>query len=343
MTSDASHQNQGGVLVVDDEAPIGQLLQQWLADEGYRTRYVSNFEAVRAALAQDAYDLVTLDIMMPDVSGLEVLPWIREHYPDTGIIMATALGDLNTVLEAMRLGATNYLIKPFNMELVSEEVARAMERQRLIAENRSYQQDLEQKVEAQTHQIRLAHAQLEGRVKELEGRDRLVHFQMSGPTFEEACAETLSVIGHVLDVGATVLYRPGPNGSGLEPTAARGISRPGEAEDAEALAGLPSLTASDPDQESADSSLESRVVVLRALSDHQLRATDDGQIAVPLLYQEEVLGVVWISSLEEPSRDQGLEALTRLAREAAVLLWSARVTDDLDSGQLEIDQLLEME
>lgn len=328
MTSDAPHQDQGAILVVDDEAPIGQLLQQWLADEGYRTRYASNFEAARAALGEDAYDLVTLDIMMPDASGLEILPWIGEHYPDTGVIMATALGDLNAVLEAMRLGATNYLLKPFNMELVSEEVARAMERQRLIAENRSYQQDLEQKVEAQTRQIRVAHAQLECRVKELEGRDRLVHFQMSGPTFDEACEEALSVIGEVLDVGATVLYRPGLKGDGLEPVAARGISRPGEAEDPEALASLPSPAGE---------------VILRALSDRQLRAAADGQIAVPLLYRDEVMGVVWIGSLDEPSRDQGLETLTRLAREAAVLLWSARVTDDLNSGQLEIDQLLEME
>ena len=350
MTSDTTH-HQGAILVVDDEAPIGELLQQWLADEGYRTVYVPSFEAVRAALAQQAYDLVTLDIMMPDASGLEILPWIRQHYPDTGVIMATALGDLNTVLEAMRLGAINYLLKPFNMELVSEQVARAMERQRLIAENRSYQQELQQKVEAQTRQIRLAHAQLERRVRELEGRDRLVHFQMSGPTQETACAETLGVITEVLDVGASVLYRPGLNGAGLLPAAARGVTRLGEVEEAEELARLPSIAlvadadepSTDARQESPDSLRQSVDIVRRAYADRQLRESADGQIAVPILYRDEAMGVVWIDNLGDPSRDEALETLMRLAREAAVLLWSARVAADLDSGQLEVDRLLEME
>ena len=143
-------QQAGRVLVVDDEKPVGQVLQQWLRRKGYQVRYASGFEEVQQAFAEEEFDLVTLDIMMPEVDGLQVLRWIKEHYPDVGVIMATALGDLDSVLEAMRLGAINYLIKPFNMELIATELERGMERQRLIAENRSYRQELEQKVEVLT-------------------------------------------------------------------------------------------------------------------------------------------------------------------------------------------------
>jgi hypothetical protein len=83
-------------------------------------------------------------------------------------------------------------------------------------------------------------------------------------------------------------------------------------------------------------------VVLRAFSEGKL-STVDGQIAVPLLYREETMGVVWISDLGSKGGDEDLDTLARLSREAAVLLWSARVTDDLESGKVEIEQLLKMD
>ena len=176
----------GRILVVDDEAPVGQLLQQWLIDEGYYALQVLTFDAVQRAMQQTAFDLVTLDIMMPDVDGLQVLRWIKAHYPEVGVVMASALGDLDTVLEALRLGAANYLLKPFNLDLVSEEIARAMEQQRLIAENRAYQAQMEKKVAAQLHSLQQAHTQLQEayiashrvvQKAQAEGRQALRHLE----------------------------------------------------------------------------------------------------------------------------------------------------------------------
>lgn len=158
----------GRILVVDDEVPIGQLLELWLSEEHYQVRRATSFEVMREWMAKEPFDLVTLDIMMPMVDGLQALKWLREHYPVVGVVMATAFGELDLLIEAMRLGAYSYTLKPFKRELISHEVARAMERQRMAAENRAYQQELEQKVEGQTHELKIAYGQLEQRLAELE-------------------------------------------------------------------------------------------------------------------------------------------------------------------------------
>ena len=212
----------GRILIVDDEEPVARLLQRWLADEGYAAEVAGGFEEARARLEQENFDLVTLDIMMPEVGGMQVLEWIRERYPDVGIIMATAIGKVDSVLEAMRGGAMGYLIKPFNLELVTEEIGLAMERQRLVAENRAYRLELEQKVEERTRQLRQ-------KVRELDGRDRLVHFQMEVHHLEEAHSEVLEVVAKVLEVRKAVLYRSGEDG-GLEPVMGLGLSVPGRLE-----------------------------------------------------------------------------------------------------------------
>jgi len=323
----------GAVLVVDDEEPIGELLQQWLDDEGYEAVYAPRFERVKALLGERHFDLVTLDIMMPDADGLQVLEWIKEHHPDVGVVMATALGDLDTVLQAMRLGASGYLIKPFNMELVTEEVGLAMERQRLIAENRAYQRDLEKKVAEQTRQLREAYDELSRKVRELEGRDRLVHFQMTGPGLREAAEEILTVVHGTLEVPVAVAYRADPDGERLSPIAALGVSSPGCIETGDGLAALASISLQDSTQPLPDA------LCAAAYSELVPKYGPSGEAAVPLVYQDEVLGVVGLSGLGETDR----ETLLRLGREAAVVLWSARVADDLDRGDLQVDELLDME
>ena len=120
--------DKGSILVVEDDLPVAQLLKDWLSEEGYWTRQAFTFDETKAALSEEPVDLVTLDIMMPEVNGLEILSWIRQNHPDTGVIMASAVSDLDIVLRALRFGAMDYLLKPFNMDLVTEQVARGMKR-----------------------------------------------------------------------------------------------------------------------------------------------------------------------------------------------------------------------
>jgi putative two-component system response regulator len=144
----------GVILLVDDEAMIRQLLSQKLSPQGYRCEQAANAEQALEKLEKDSIELVILDIKMPGKSGVELLSEIKAKYPDTAVIMATAVDDANIAINCMKAGAYDYTTKPFNLEEVSFAVARALERRRLRLENRDYQQHLEQKVEEQAQKIR---------------------------------------------------------------------------------------------------------------------------------------------------------------------------------------------
>ena len=318
MEPDLQNPYSGRILVVDDEESVVQLLRDWLVAEGYYVRAARCFDEVRRAVEEEPFDLVTLDIMMPEVDGLQVLAWLTEHYPDVGVVMATALGDQTSVLTAMRSGAINYLTKPFNLELVSEEIARAMERQRLIAENKAYQRDLEQQVAAQTKELQEAYAQLQRHVRELEGRDQLVRCQMSGPTLAAAGEEILQVVAQVLDVAQAAIFRPAAGGR-LEMVALLKDEK----------AGLPAVPVA---------SLTAQV-----FREQQPHYGAGRQAAVPLLYQEERLGVLWVEDLPAEHREEAGNTLWRLGQEAALVLWSAQVAEALASGEVPIDELLHLD
>jgi len=327
-------QHPGRILVVDDEEPVAKLLQEWLVDEGYEVHYALHFDAVRDFLEKETFDLVTLDIMMPEVDGLQILGWLREHYPDVGAIMATAIGNLDAVLEAMRGGAINYLLKPFHMDLVTEEIGRGMERQRLIAENRAYQRELEQKVAERTRSLQeahaalqTAHARLEHQMRELEGRDRLVSFQMAAHTLEEAYTEVLEVVKQVLGVPQAVLYRPNAQEDRLEPVAAMGGSAPGRMEDPEQRGEWPAFA------------VDERTVVVQAFGERMLRRGRGREAAVPLLYREEVWGVLQVQWPAEEGDDEACNTLWRLGGEAALVLQGAMVAEELEGDVLSWQEL----
>jgi DNA-binding response OmpR family regulator len=114
-------------------------------------------DALWKAFMQD-FDLVIMDIKMPGMSGLEVLPKIITDHPDTCVIMLTAVSDVKTAVEAMKVGAFDYLTKPFNLDDLILRVERALERRRLVLENREYQRRLETKVQQQAGQLRQYHS-----------------------------------------------------------------------------------------------------------------------------------------------------------------------------------------
>lgn len=143
-----------GILIVDDEEVIRRLLRQKLSDEGYRCEEAGSAEQALDKLRSNAVELVILDIKMPGELGTELLPEIKASYPDTAVIMATAIIDTSTVIQCMKEGAYDYITKPFNLDEVILSVDRALEKRRLELENRDYQQHLEQKVQEQAKKIR---------------------------------------------------------------------------------------------------------------------------------------------------------------------------------------------
>ncbi|GAG80760.1 unnamed protein product, partial [marine sediment metagenome] len=143
-----------GILIVDDEEVIKKLLHQKLSGEGYQCQKASSAAQALDELKSNPVELVILDIKMPGKSGMELLPELRVRYPDTAVIMATAIADTGTAIQCMREGAYDYITKPFNLDEVVLSVGRALEKRRLELENRDYQQRLEQRVEEQAKKIR---------------------------------------------------------------------------------------------------------------------------------------------------------------------------------------------
>ena len=161
------------LLIVDDEAPIRKLLCQKLSREGYLCEEAGDAEQVLNALATGSIALVILDIKMPGKSGIELLPEIKSDYPDTAVIMATAVTEINVAIQCLKQGADDYLCKPFNLDELSLAVQRALERRRLQLELRQYQEYLEGKIEEQTAEIRkLFLGAIEALVSALEAKDR---------------------------------------------------------------------------------------------------------------------------------------------------------------------------
>jgi putative nucleotidyltransferase with HDIG domain len=161
------------LLIVDDEAAIRRLLRQKLSGEGYQCEETDAAEQVLNTLETSPIALVILDIKMPGKSGIELLPEIKSGYPDTEVIMATAVNDINVAIQCLKQGADDYICKPFNLEEVSLSVQRALEKRRLQLEIREYQQYLEEKIEEQTGEIRkLFLGAIEALVSALEAKDK---------------------------------------------------------------------------------------------------------------------------------------------------------------------------
>jgi DNA-binding response OmpR family regulator len=148
------NESRGTILVVDDEESIRDIVSRRLEEEGYQCTTASDGkEALWKSFMHD-FDLVLTDIKMPGMSGLEVLSQIANDHPDTGVVMITALAETKTAVEAMKIGAFDYVTKPFNLDDLVMRVERALDRRRLVLENREYRLQLEQKVERQVGQIR---------------------------------------------------------------------------------------------------------------------------------------------------------------------------------------------
>ncbi|MGD0908685.1 MAG: HD domain-containing phosphohydrolase [Candidatus Acidiferrales bacterium] len=149
------------ILVVDDEEAIREVVSTLLEAQGHECFSVSNGRMAQEFLTKNKVDLVLSDMVMPEVDGMSLVEWLRRTDSDIPIIMVTAMHDLSTALEAIRRGAYDYILKPFEKDQLYLGVRRALERRRLILENQNYQRNLEKLVEERT-------AQLKGTLEQLE-------------------------------------------------------------------------------------------------------------------------------------------------------------------------------
>ena len=150
------------ILIVDDEDPIREVVSSMLSSSGFVcTQSQSGREALALLQSGEEFELMLSDMMMPGMDGEALLASTKERFPDIPVVMITAVHDISIALNAIRNGAYDYLLKPFDREQLLATVRRALENRRLKIENRKYQTELESLVTARTEQVRQALASLE--------------------------------------------------------------------------------------------------------------------------------------------------------------------------------------
>lgn len=136
---------EGKILLVDDDPTILSNLSRFLTRQGYEVVAATNGQEAKASLQAGDMSLAILDLMLPDISGLELLAFVREKFPDTEVILFTGLGAMDSAIQALRLGAYDYLVKSaLRLPELQSVVNRALERRRLALANRNLLKELQQ-------------------------------------------------------------------------------------------------------------------------------------------------------------------------------------------------------
>jgi putative nucleotidyltransferase with HDIG domain len=150
------------ILVVDDEEAIREIVSSMLTFAGYSClQAASGMEALAVLNSGEEFELMLSDLMMAELDGIGLLERTKERFPDMPVVMVTAVHDISVALAALRNGAYDYLLKPFERDQLLATVGRALENRRLKLENRTYQTNLESLVEARTDQLQTAMTNLE--------------------------------------------------------------------------------------------------------------------------------------------------------------------------------------
>jgi putative nucleotidyltransferase with HDIG domain len=170
------------ILIVDDEVEITEILADLLSED-YECLRAASAEEALARLHEGQFQLVISDITMPGMSGLDMIPHIKALSPDTVVVMISGMQTVESAIGALRLGAFDYLMKPFDLRQVEAVVKRALEHHELVVAKQRYENHLEELVEQRTVELDKALNSLEGAYRStlkaltaaLETRDSETH------------------------------------------------------------------------------------------------------------------------------------------------------------------------
>ncbi len=323
------------VLIVDDTLQNIQVLGTVLREEQYQINVAQNGLQALELVAKVEPDLILLDIMMPELDGFETCKRLKadEKTRDIPIIFLTAKAETDDIVSGFELGAVDYVTKPFNPTELLARVKTHLTMQRLRRELKAYNEQLEHMVAERTAELQKAHRELQVKVRELDGRDRLGNAQMTLKSVDQAYETIMEVVRDVLRVEQVCIYRPTADGARLELKAALGASRAGAIQLPEDLVDEPALAITDSSP------------AAQTFSDGKPRYGDKGEAAVPVQYQDEPIGSLVVKGLhsDEAAPEEMRETLWRLGREAALLLHSIEMNAQFESGDLDVSALLELD
>jgi response regulator RpfG family c-di-GMP phosphodiesterase len=214
-------------LVVDDEPRLRQALVRLMQGAGFTCFEAGSAQDALSLLDREPLEIVLSDMRMPGMDGASLLRRIREHHPDVAVVMITAVAEVEVAVACLSLGAMDYITKPFVIEEVRARVAQALEKRRLLADNRDYQERLEMRVKAQAERLEtLFLASIQSLADALELKDpytrgHSVRVSQYGVAIARAMHLSTTLIaqielgGHLHDVGKIgvreeVLRKAGP-------------------------------------------------------------------------------------------------------------------------------------
>jgi putative nucleotidyltransferase with HDIG domain len=178
------------ILVVDDDESIREIMSSMLSHAGFDCRGVgSGHEAIATLQSDNNFALMLSDLAMEGMDGFTLLNRIRRIHPQMPVVMVTAVHDISVALAAIRSGAYDYLLKPFERDQLLATVRRALENRRLTMENLAYKNKLETLVSARTELLQRAMSELEGAMRELE-RSYDITLEALGDALDLKDAET---------------------------------------------------------------------------------------------------------------------------------------------------------
>jgi DNA-binding NtrC family response regulator len=133
------------ILIIDDEKSILELLSVIFKKEGYAVKTTPSSTKALDLIQKEEFDIILSDIKLPEKSGMEILKYVKENKPDIPIIMITAYGTIKQAVEALKMGALDYVVKPFNVEELKIIVSQGLEKRRLQEENIFLKKELKER------------------------------------------------------------------------------------------------------------------------------------------------------------------------------------------------------
>jgi PAS domain S-box-containing protein len=160
-------QNNITVLTVEDDLSTRKTISLYLGSKGFRVMEAKDGRMGLDLFRQENIGLVLLDLCIPEIDGLEVLETVTGESPETPVIIISGTGEISDVVQALRLGAWDYVLKPIHdISVLMHSIQKALERARLLRQSQRYQEQLEEDIERRTQELRQANLELSKEIKE---------------------------------------------------------------------------------------------------------------------------------------------------------------------------------